>query len=46
MPFKSEKQRGFMWVHHPDIAKRWTSEQKAKTHKSKTDAAINYRQMK
>jgi len=23
MPFKSEKQRRFMWLKHPDIAKRW-----------------------
>jgi hypothetical protein len=23
MPFKSEDQRGYMWEHHPDIAKRW-----------------------
>lgn len=26
MPFKSENQRQFMWVHHPDIAKRWAKE--------------------
>lgn len=24
MPFKSEKQRRFMWAKHPSIAKRWT----------------------
>jgi hypothetical protein len=24
MPFKSEKQRKFMWAKHPDIARRWT----------------------
>lgn len=23
MPFKSEKQRRFMWAEHPDIAKKW-----------------------
>lgn len=23
MPFKSEKQRRYMWVHHPRIAKAW-----------------------
>lgn len=23
MPFKSEKQRRFLWAEHPDIAKRW-----------------------
>lgn len=26
MPFKSEKQRRFLWAKRPDIAKRWTSE--------------------
>jgi hypothetical protein len=23
MPFVSEKQRRFMWKHHPKIAKKW-----------------------
>jgi hypothetical protein len=23
MPFKSEKQRRFLWAAHPDIAKKW-----------------------
>lgn len=26
MPFRSEKQRRFMWVHHPEIAQRWSDE--------------------
>jgi len=26
MPFKSEKQRRFMYAKHPEIAKRWTKE--------------------
>jgi len=26
MPFKSEKQRRFLWSQHPDIAKRWAEE--------------------
>lgn len=26
MPFKSEKQRRFMWKFHPKIAKRWSKE--------------------
>lgn len=30
MPFKSEKQRKFMHSQHPDIAKRWEAEAKAK----------------
>ena len=27
-PFKSEKQRRFMWSQHPKIAKRWAHEKK------------------
>jgi hypothetical protein len=30
MPFKSERQRRYLWVHHPSIARRW-----AKTYGSK-----------
>jgi hypothetical protein len=26
MPFRSEKQRRFLWAEHPDIAKRWAHE--------------------
>lgn len=26
MPFKSQSQRGYMYVHHPEIAKRWEKE--------------------
>jgi hypothetical protein len=26
MPFKSEKQRRYMWSQHPDIARRWARE--------------------
>jgi len=26
MPFKSEKQRRFLWLKHPDLAKRWAHE--------------------
>lgn len=26
MPFRSEKQRRYMWKNHPDIARRWTQE--------------------
>jgi hypothetical protein len=24
MPFRSEKQRRFLWAVHPEIARRWT----------------------
>ncbi len=30
MPFKSEKQRRFMWKNHPEIAERWSKEGKNK----------------
>jgi hypothetical protein len=26
MPFKSERQRRYMWARHPRIARRWTRE--------------------
>lgn len=26
MPFKSEKQRKYLWANHPEIAKRWAKE--------------------
>jgi hypothetical protein len=34
-PFKSEKQRKFMWKNHPKIAKRWAHEKKRGVKKSK-----------
>lgn len=30
MPFKSERQRRYLWKFHPDIARRWTEEEKLK----------------
>ena len=27
MPFKSDKQRKYMWINHPEIAKKWTMEE-------------------
>ncbi len=35
MPFRSEKQRKFLWAFHPDIAKRWSEEYGGKLTKSK-----------
>lgn len=26
MPFQSEKQRRFLWLNHPEVARRWTKE--------------------
>ncbi len=26
MPFRSEKQRRYLWKHRPDIARRWAEE--------------------
>lgn len=36
MPFKSTKQRKYMWAKHPDIAKRWTDKYGSKIVKSKS----------
>ena len=35
MPFKSEAQRRFMWVNHPDIARRWTEKYGSKAIRKK-----------
>jgi len=35
MPFRSEKQRKFLWVKHPKIAKKWTAEYGSKIVKKK-----------
>lgn len=32
MPFRSEKQRRFLWAKHPEIARRWAHEYKNKKH--------------
>lgn len=26
MPFQSEAQRRYLWMHHPEIAKKWAAE--------------------
>ena len=31
MPFRSEKQRRFLWKNHPGIARRWANEPGAKS---------------
>ena len=33
MPFKSVKQRRYMWAKHPEIAKRWTKKYGSKIDK-------------
>jgi hypothetical protein len=35
MPFKSEKQRKFLWARHPAIAKRWAKKYGSKIVKEK-----------
>jgi len=35
MPFKSLKQRKYLWAKHPDIAKRWTKKYGSKIKKGK-----------
>ena len=38
MPFKSEKQRRFLWKNHPDIAQRWADKYGSKPRKGKPPA--------
>mgnify|MGYP003152370084 CR=1 FL=1 len=35
MPFKSEKQRKYLWAKEPAIAKKWTAEHGSKIVKNK-----------
>lgn len=35
MPFKSEKQRRFMWAKHPEIAEKWAHGEHSKGKKKK-----------
>ena len=32
MPFKSEKQRKWMWANEPEVARKWTDEEKNESH--------------
>jgi len=35
MPFKSEKQRKYLWAKHPEIARRWTKKYGSKVKRDK-----------
>ena len=35
MPFKSKKQRAFMWANYPNIAREWTKKYGHKVQKKK-----------
>ena len=39
MPFRSEKQRRYLWAKHPDIARRWTKKYGSKIRPRKRKAA-------
>lgn len=41
MPFKSQDQRGYMWIHHPKIAKRWEKITDDKSLPKKASASDN-----
>ena len=32
MPFKSEKQRRYLWIHEPEVARKWAHEGKLASH--------------
>jgi hypothetical protein len=46
MPFRSIRQRKFMWKNHPDIAKRWTKKYGSKIVKSKNKLKVAKRATK
>jgi hypothetical protein len=35
MPFRSEKQRRYLWAKHPELAKKWTKKYGSKVVKKK-----------
>lgn len=35
MPFKSVKQRKYLWAKHPEVAKKWTKKYGSKIKKKK-----------
>ena len=37
MPFKSEKQRRWMWANEPEMAKKWSDEEKSEAHHEDSD---------
>jgi len=37
MPFKSEKQRRWMWANDPEMARKWTDEEKKEAHHEESD---------
>jgi hypothetical protein len=42
MPFKSEKQRRFLWANEPEVASRWSKkERKAKDNVSRPSAKMS-----
>lgn len=40
MPFRSQKQRRFLWAKHPEIAKEWTEKYGSKIKKGKLRSKI------
>lgn len=38
MPFKSEKQRKYLWANKPELAKKWTDKYGSKISKQKEQA--------
>lgn len=46
MPFRSEKQRRFMWARHPEIARRWTDEYGSKPRKKTLSELMTERDKK
>jgi len=43
MPFKSEKQRRYLWAKHPDIARRWTKKYGSKPKKKRIKKKGRYK---
>ena len=40
MPFRSEKQRKYLWANEPEMAKKWTAEHGSKIVKKNTGGMV------
>jgi hypothetical protein len=41
MPFRSEKQRRYLWMKHPKMAQKWTDEHGSKPVKKKSGGSMD-----
>jgi hypothetical protein len=45
MPFRSERQRRFLWANHPDLARRWTDKYGSRPMKGSDVVRVNVKDL-